>query len=79
MPLRTFTFFQLGRDLDGIGPGFGLTVDYDILESLIETTESARPPELLRKELQQLAKEHDCNFKDWSEHRFVQFFKNGSC
>lgn len=47
MPMRAFTFFQLGRDLDGIGPGFGLTVDSDILESLIEMMVSSQPPKLL--------------------------------
>ena len=75
MPLRTFTFFQLGRDLDGIGPGFDLTVDYEILESLIESVESSRPPNLLRDELRQLANEHHCDFKDWVELRFVHFIK----
>jgi hypothetical protein len=75
MPIRTFTFYHLGRDLDHVAPGFGLTVDYDILESLIETLASSRPPCHLKDELRQLAEEHHCDFKDWSEHRFVQFVK----
>jgi hypothetical protein len=36
MPMRTFTFFQLGRDLDGIDPGFGLKVDRDILRASLK-------------------------------------------
>jgi hypothetical protein len=30
-------------------------------------------PAHLKDELQQLADEHNCDFKDWLEHRFVQF------
>jgi len=75
MPMRTFTFYHLARDLDRIAPGFGLTIDYDILESLIETMASSRPPDHLRDEMKELAQEHLCDFKDWGEHRFVQFVK----
>jgi hypothetical protein len=32
-------------------------------------------PADLKQELEQLAKQHDCEFNDWSEHRFVQFVK----
>ena len=37
MPVKTFTFYNLGRDLDNLAPGFGLTVDYDLLEGLIRS------------------------------------------
>lgn len=76
MPVKAFTFFSLGRDLDNIAPGFGLTVDYEILEGLITSTVSSGPPDHLRDELKQLAEEHSCDFKDWAEHRFVQFVKH---
>ena len=75
MPLRTFTFFRLGQDLDGIAPGFGLTIDYDILEGLIASVRSSQPPAHLRDELQQLAEEHRCDFRDFRDHRFIQFVK----
>ena len=76
MPLKKFTFFSLGRDLDGLAPGFGITVDYEILEGLIKTMHSPVPPSHLRDELEELAEEHGCDFTDWSEQRFVQFVKS---
>ena len=78
MPVKRFTFYSLGRDLDNIAPGFGVTVDYDILEGLIKSMHSPYPPAHLREELKQLAKEHGCEFRDWEEKRFVQFVRRGN-
>ena len=75
MPVKAFTFFSLGRDLDNLAPGFGLTVDYEILEGLLRSTVASAPPDHLRDELRELALEHKCDFKDWAEHRFVHFVK----
>jgi len=77
MPVKRFTFYSLGRDLDNIAPGFGVTVDYDILEALIRSMPSPQPPAHLREELKELAEEYGCDFKDWEEHRFFQFVKRG--
>lgn len=75
MPVKKFTFFSLGRDLDNMAPGFGITVDYDILEGLIKTAHTPYPPAHLRDELKELADDHGCDFRDFEESRFVQFFK----
>ena len=75
MPLKAFTFYSLGRDLDNLAPGFGMTVDYNILESLIRSMPSPHPPDHLRDEFRTLAKEHHCEFEDMVEHRFVHFSK----
>jgi hypothetical protein len=75
MPMKKFTFYNLGRDLDAIAPGFGLTVDYDILEGLIRSATTSQPPDHLRDEFKLLAREHNCTFSDFAEHRFVHFAK----
>ena len=75
MPVKTFTFYNLGRDLDNLAPGFGLTVDYDLLEGLIRSMHSSHPPNHLRDELKDLASEHHCDFSDIADHRFVHFTK----
>jgi hypothetical protein len=78
MAIKIFTFYSLGRNLDNIAPGFGMTVDYDILEGLIRSIKSQQPPSHLRDEFKQLAKEHGCDFQDWPEHRFIHFVKRGN-
>ena len=35
MPIKAFTFYSLARDLENTAPGFGITIDYEILESLM--------------------------------------------
>ena len=75
MPVKTFTFYSLGRDLDDLAPGFGLTVNYEILESLIRSMHSPHPPDHLRDELKELASEHHCKFNDLADHGFVHFVK----
>ena len=75
MPIKKFTFYNLGRNLDNIAPGFGLTVDYDILEGLIRSAHTPEPPHHLRDEFREIAEEHDCEFHDYGEHRFVHFVK----
>ncbi len=75
MPVKTFTFYSLGRDLDNLAPGFGLTMDYDVLEGLIKSMASNAPPDHLRDELKELAREHHCEFKDMAKQRFVHFVK----
>ena len=75
MPLKKFTFYNLGRDLDNLAPGFGLTMDYDILEGLIRSSDAPQPPEHLRDELKQFADGHHCDFRDWSDERFVHFIR----
>ncbi len=76
MPVKTFTFFNLGRDLDNLAPGFGLTMNYDVLESLIRSMPSPHnPPDHLRDELKLLAKKHHCAFSDLPGQRFVHFVK----
>ena len=77
MAMKTFTFYSLGRDLDNVAPGFGVTVDYNILEGLIRSIDSQQPPSHLRDELKLLAEKHDCDFRDYSEHRFIHFAKRG--
>lgn len=47
MPIKNFTFFALGRDLDRLAPSFGLTLDYKILESLIRSVVTPLPPAAL--------------------------------
>ncbi len=78
MPIKNFTFFALGRDLDQLAPGVGLTLDYSILESLIRSAITPLPPAALREELKILSEQHNCDFIDWAEHRFVQFSKRDS-
>ncbi len=78
MAMKNFTFYNLGRALDNVAPGLGMTVDYDILEGLIRSINSRQPPSHLRDEFKRLAEEHDCDFHDWSEHRFIHFVKRGS-
>ena len=73
MAIKKFTFYSLGRDLGNLAPGFGITVDYDILESLIRSTAGHHPPDHLRDELKELAQLHHCEFRDFEEHRFVHF------
>jgi hypothetical protein len=73
MAIKKFTFYSLGRDLDNLAPGFGITVDYEILESLIRAAVSAHPPGHLRDELRQLAEIHHCDFRDFEEQKFVHF------
>ena len=75
MPIKKFTFYNLGRDLDNLPPGFGLTMDYEILESLIRSAKTPNPPDHLRDELKDLALEHGCAFKDLPRQRFVHFSK----
>lgn len=75
MPIKAFTFYSLARDLENTAPGFGITIDYDILESLLASITSSKPPANLKDELRQLADAHNCDFRDWREHRFVQFAK----
>ncbi len=75
MPIKAFTFYSLARDLENTAPGFGITIDYDILESLMASIMSSKPPANLKDELRQLADAHNCDFRDWREHRFVQFVK----
>ena len=75
MAIKKFTFYSLGKNLDNIAPGFGLTVDYEILEALIRSASSPQPPDHLRDEFKQLAEEHNCRFEDIAEHRFVHFTK----
>lgn len=75
MPVKTFTFYNLGRDLDNLAPGFGLTINYDVLEGLIKTMASDAPPDHLRDELKELAREHHCQFEDIADNRFVHFMK----
>ncbi|MCP4185263.1 MAG: hypothetical protein GY761_18465 [Hyphomicrobiales bacterium] len=77
MAMKIFTFYSLGRNLDNVAPGFGMTVDYDILEGLIRSINPQQPPSHLRDEFKQLAEEHDCDFHDWHEHRFIHFVKRG--
>lgn len=76
MIMKAFTLYSLARDLQDTAPGFGVTVGYGILEGMADTPIDADVPLDLKKELQQLAEENDCAFKDWSEHRFVQFVKH---
>ena len=73
--MKTFTFYNLGRDLDSIAPGFGLTVDYEILEGLIRSATTPQPPDHLRDEFKNLADAHNCDFNDFGEHRFIHFVK----
>ena len=75
MPVKKLTLFSLSRDLDNIAPGFGLTMDYDILEGLIRSAHTPYPPAHLREELRELAEEHGCEFRDDEENRFVHFLK----
>lgn len=75
MPIKKFTFYNLGRDLHNIAPGFGLTVDYDVLEALLRTAHTPTPPDHLRDEFKELAEENHCDFHDYSEHRFLHFVK----
>lgn len=79
MPIKNFTFFALGRDLDQLAPSVGLTLDYSILESLIRSVVTPLPPAALREELKTLSEQHNCDFKDWADHRFVQFTKRDWC
>ena len=76
MLLKKFTFYNLGRQLDDLAPGFGLTVDYNILEELIRSAVADHPPDHLRDELTDLALNHHCDFTDWTDHRFVHFVKH---
>jgi len=64
MPIKAFTFYSLARDLENTAPGFGIKIDYEILESLMVQIVSSKPPAHLKDELQQLADEHNCDFKD---------------
>lgn len=51
MPIKAFTFYSLARDLENTAPGFGITIDYDILESLLASITSSKPPANLKDEL----------------------------
>ena len=75
MIMKAFTFHNLAASLDDTPPGFGVTVNYEILEGLIETLISDGLPADLKGELEQLAQTHNCDFADWGESRFVQFTK----
>ncbi len=73
MAIKKFTFYSLGRDLDNLAPGLGITMDYEILEGLIRSANSDHPPDHLRDELKHLAEKHDCNFRDFEDYKFVHF------
>ena len=75
MIMKAFTFHSLAASLEDTPPGFGVTVNYEILEGLVENLIDSKLPADLRSELEALAEEHDCAFEDWGEHRFVQFTK----
>ena len=75
MIMKAFTMYSLASDLDNTAPGFGVTVGYEILEGMTEMLFESNLPADLKQELEQLAKQHGCEFNDWSEHRFVQFVK----
>ena len=75
MIMKAFTLFGLASSLDDTPPGFGVTVSYRIIEGMIETLVEQDLPSDLLVEFQQLAREHNCDFRDWKEHRFVQFEK----
>lgn len=75
MIMKAFTFHSLAAALEDTPPGFGVTVNYEILEGLDEHLFSSEIPANLKSEMEALAKEHGCKFEDWSQHRFVQFTK----
>ena len=75
MIMKAFTFHNLAASLEDTPPGFGVTVNYEILEGLIETLISDGLPADLQGELEALAAEHNCEFADWGSQRFVQFTK----
>jgi len=75
MIMKAFTFHSLAASLEDTPPGFGVTVNYEILEGLVENLIDSKLPAGLKSELEALAEEHDCAFEDWGEHRFVQFTK----
>ena len=75
MIMKAFTFHSLAASLEDTPPGFGVTVNYEILEGLVENLIDGGLPADLKGELQALADQNSCTFEDWNEHRFVQFTK----
>ena len=75
MIMRAFTLYSLGVSLEDTPPGFGVTVNYEVIEGMIERLVEQNLPADLVSELQELADRNNCDFKDWSELRFVQFVK----
>lgn len=75
MIMRAFTLYSIGAALEDTPPGFGVTVNYEILEGMIEKLVEQGLPSDLITELQELADKHDCDFRDWNDNRFVQFVK----
>jgi hypothetical protein len=73
--MKAFTLYNIGATLGDTPPGFGLTVDYAILEGMAERPAAPTLPADLVEELRELAETRNCDFRDWNEHRFVQFVK----
>jgi len=75
MIMKAFTFHSLAASLEDTPPGFGVTVNYEILEGLVENLIDGDLPADLKGELEALAEQHNCILTDWAEQRFVQFTK----
>jgi len=75
MIMKAFTFHSLAASLEDTPPGFGVTVNYEILEGLVENLIDGDLPADLKGELETLAEQHNCILTDWAEQRFVQFTK----
>ncbi len=75
MIMKAFTFHSLAASLEDTPPGFGVTVNYEILEGLVENLIGDELPADLKGELEALASQHNCTFDDRGELRFVQFTK----
>ncbi len=75
MIMRAFTLYSIGASLEDTPPGFGVTVNYEVIEGMIEKLVEQELPSDLVAELQELADRNNCEFRDWKEHRFVQFVR----